>query len=254
MTPTLPPKKEVALALIERSDLFVHLDPRIDGVVVPTWFRKQPELVLRVGLNMAVPIPDLRFDDDSITCTLSFNRQPFYCVLPWVAVFGLRGEDGMGLIWPEDVPREVRDGGSAKPKEARKLSVVKDTDKGAEPDAPSDETRARASASNKAAAKTSDRPPESVRGQTSARPEKSRRAADEGSGADVQRQSARKEPAAKPRIAEAAPPPAPESAPAQPPSGKTRSDDDVAPDSPPPAHRGKAKPKRELPPYLRVIK
>ena len=85
MSPTqpLPPKKEVGLALLERSSVYVHLDPRQDAVVVPAWFKKQPQLVLQVGMNMPVPIPDLRLDDDGMSCTLSFNRAPFFCVVPW---------------------------------------------------------------------------------------------------------------------------------------------------------------------------
>ena len=58
-TQPLPPKKEVALALLERSSVYVHLDPRQPPVVVPPWFKKQPQLVLQIGLNMPVPIPDL---------------------------------------------------------------------------------------------------------------------------------------------------------------------------------------------------
>jgi stringent starvation protein B len=109
MSPTqpLPPKKEVGLALLERSSVYVHLDPRQDAVVVPAWFKKQPQLVLQVGMNMPVPIPDLRFDDDGMSCTLSFNRAPFFCVVPWAAVFAMVGEDGRGMVWPDDVPAEV---------------------------------------------------------------------------------------------------------------------------------------------------
>ena len=106
----LPPKKEVALALLERSSdrgIFVHLDPRQAGVVVPPWFKKQPQLVLQIGLNMPVPIPDLRLDDEGVSCTLSFNRSPFYCVVPWASVFAMVGEDGRGMVWPDDVPAEV---------------------------------------------------------------------------------------------------------------------------------------------------
>jgi stringent starvation protein B len=106
----LPPKKEVALALLERSNdrgIFVHLDPRHATVVVPPWFKKQPQLVLQIGLNMPVPIPDLRLDDDGMSCTLSFNRSPFYCVVPWSSVFAMVGEDGRGMVWPDDVPAEV---------------------------------------------------------------------------------------------------------------------------------------------------
>ena len=106
----LPPKKEVALALLERSNdrgIFVHLDPRQATVVVPPWFKKQPQLVLQIGLNMPVPIPDLRLDEEGLSCTLSFNRSPFFCVVPWASVFAMVGEDGRGMVWPDDVPAEV---------------------------------------------------------------------------------------------------------------------------------------------------
>lgn len=103
----LPPKRDVALKLLEESSLFIHLDPRADGVSVPPWFKKQPQLVLQVGLNMAVPIPDLEVTEKGISCTLSFSRQPHWCFMPWEAVFALVGDDGRGMVWPEDVPAEV---------------------------------------------------------------------------------------------------------------------------------------------------
>jgi stringent starvation protein B len=106
-TPILPPKKEVAEVLLEGPSVFVHLDPRRDGVIVPKWFKNQPQLVLQIGLNMAVPIPDLLVDDDGISCTLSFNRAPYKCFLPWPAVYALIGEDGRAMIWPDDVPPEL---------------------------------------------------------------------------------------------------------------------------------------------------
>lgn len=105
--PRLPPKKDVALALLQNTTLFLHLDPRHDGVRVPPWFKHKAQLVLQVGLNMAVPIPDLAVDDAGISCTLSFNRAPHYCVIPWPSVYALVGEDGRGMVWPDDVPPEV---------------------------------------------------------------------------------------------------------------------------------------------------
>jgi stringent starvation protein B len=104
----LPPKKEVALALLERSNVFVHLDPRQESVVVPEAFKKQPQLVLQVGLDMAVRIPDLRVDDQGMSCTLSFSREPFFCVVPWASVFALVGNNGQGMVWPDDMPAEVQ--------------------------------------------------------------------------------------------------------------------------------------------------
>jgi len=107
MSSPLPPKKDVALALLERSSVFVYLDPRRDGVVTPAGFKKDPKLVLQVGLNMAVPIHDLKFDDMGLSCTLSFNRTPFFCVVPWGAIFALTDDAGQGIVWPDDVPREL---------------------------------------------------------------------------------------------------------------------------------------------------
>lgn len=105
--PRLPPKKDVALALLEQSTVYVHLDPRSDSVRVPAWFKKQPQLVLQIGLRMAIPIPDLDVSDEGISCTLSFNRSPHACSIPWSAVFALVGDNGRGMVWPDDVPKEV---------------------------------------------------------------------------------------------------------------------------------------------------
>lgn len=101
----LPLKKDVALALLERSSVHVHLDPRQDGVVVPDFYKKQAQLVLQLG---PVRIPDLRLDEDGMSCTLSFKGEPFYCVVPWASVFAMIGEGGVqGMVWPDDVPAEV---------------------------------------------------------------------------------------------------------------------------------------------------
>jgi stringent starvation protein B len=106
-TGNLPAKKDVATALLEGPSVFIHLDPRKADVLVPPYFKKQPQLVLQVGLNMPVPIPDLFLDDDGISCTLSFNRSPFWCRIPWASVYALVGEDSKGMVWPGDVPSEV---------------------------------------------------------------------------------------------------------------------------------------------------
>ncbi len=95
------------LALLERSSVFIHLDPRREDVRVPAWFKKQPQLVLQVGLNMAVRIPDLDVGDDAVSCTLSFSRSPFFCYMPWTSVFALVSEEGKGMLWPNDIPPEV---------------------------------------------------------------------------------------------------------------------------------------------------
>jgi stringent starvation protein B len=105
--PRLPAKKDVALALLEQSTVFVHLDPRREEVRVPPWFKKEHQLVLQIGINMAIPIRDLEVGEDALSCTLSFNRSPHFCRIPWASVFALVGENGRGMVWPDDVPPEV---------------------------------------------------------------------------------------------------------------------------------------------------
>ncbi len=128
-----PPKQEVARALLLRGSVFVHLDPRSKGVRVPDWLRDQPQLVLQIGLDMLIPIPDLRVDDDGVYGTLSFRQRPFTCAVDWGAVFALVGEDGRGMVWPEDLPPEIAaevereafvDDGARRPK----LSVIEGED------------------------------------------------------------------------------------------------------------------------------
>ena len=106
-TPPPPPKKDVARALLLRGNLFVWLDPRRSDVRVPAQFHKQPELVLQIGLDMPIPIPDLRVDDLGVHGTLSFQRSPFEVFVPWDAVFALADDHGHGRVWLESVPAEI---------------------------------------------------------------------------------------------------------------------------------------------------
>lgn len=235
----LPPKKDVALALLEREpSVFIHLDPRRPGVSVPKWLAGQPQLVLQIGLNMAIPIPDLKVDDEGISCTLSFNRSPFWCRLPWHAIWALMSEDHRGMVWPEDIPPDLpapkqQRSSASSPKPAKRprprlAAVAPPAD---------DEPRAEASAEE------SPSPPADAR-----RPE---------GGSDAEA-GARGPGAAPARDASAparplTPVPAPALAPVR--SGNEGEDGESRTSGEPePQRRGSGKPKRELPPYLRVIK
>jgi stringent starvation protein B len=216
MSPTqpLPPKKEVGLALLERSSVYVHLDPRQDAVVVPAWFKKQPQLVLQVGMNMPVPIPDLRFDDEGMSCTLSFNRAPFFCVVPWASVFAMVGEDGRGMVRPDDVPAEVAKQAQGRATDA---SARKEVPKPGVP-AVAREAKAEAAAPGK-----------------------------------PKRRRKRPSLSAVPDAEDVAPPPL------KPPPGSPRAQASpvrpvVAPAPTPRPVAGPTRRKRELPPYLRVVK
>ena len=167
--------------------------------------------VVQIGLNMAIPIPDLHVDEDGLSCTLSFNRTPHYCVVPWSSVYALVGEDGRGMVWPNDVPPEVAtqmQKQQSAPKAGSKKSKAKLN--AVEPGADADKERPVEAAP----------PPKAIK-----REPKEPKRASEG---------------ARPRPA-AVPPPEP-------------SEPKVAPTPAPERGAPGRKPKRELPPYLRVIK
>lgn len=105
----LPDKKLVANGLLLYGSVFVHLDPRRPGVLVPARLRNQAQVVLQIGLDMPVPIPDLRVDEEGIFGTLSFKGIPFSCFVPWDGVFALVGEDAKGMVWSKEMPSEVKE-------------------------------------------------------------------------------------------------------------------------------------------------
>lgn len=201
----------MANALLERSSVFIHMDPRSEGVSVPQQFKKAPQLVLQIGLDMPIPIPDLEVDDDGIRCTLSFSRTPFYCIVPWTAVYALVGDDGRGMVWPDDVPPEVAKQAQAKGGTASKPS------RGPKREATDKEPRSK----RPRKVPEADAPERDVRTKLVAMPGEAPAATP-----------------ANPLAAGAEPaPPAPAlSQPGEPPAAAPR------------------KPKRELPPYLRVVK
>ncbi len=196
--------------------MFIHLDPRRPDVLVPKGFLGQHQLVLQVGLNMAIPIPDLTIDDAGIACTLSFSRTPFWCRIPWSAVYALVGEDGRGGVWPEDVPPEIQQqkqgsapkGAGAKRPRPKLAAVGSAKEETPEPEA-----------AREAPAQVEEAPVAPPPRALSAVPR------------EMPRETTREPAAQGPRAAEASAPSTPSSPPA---AGK--------------------KPKREIPPYLRVIK
>jgi stringent starvation protein B len=208
----------VALALLEQASVFVHLDPRTDKVFVPPWLKRQPQLVLQIGLNMAIPIPDLEVDEAGLSCTLSFNRSPHHCQIPWNAVFALVGDNGRGMVWPDDVPPEVA-------AEAEKQAKAQQ-------------------AKAKMAAVPAPAPAPAPAAEAKPARRKKRAAAAAASEAPADAKEAKKARAPRRRKAEPAPAPAPMPAVAPEPA---RSATAGAPGASP-------KRKRELPPYLRVVK
>lgn len=100
-------KREVAAHLLGKGSVFIHLDPRKPDVLCPLWLKSRPQLVLQIGLNLPIPIPDLLINAQGISGTLSFSGTLFECYCPWDAIFALSGDDRRGATWPDSMPEEV---------------------------------------------------------------------------------------------------------------------------------------------------
>ena len=239
-----PAKRDVMLALLQAAEsVYVNFDPRREGVLVPPQLKRQPRVVLQYGMNMAIPIPDLDIGEEGIGATLSFDRAPTWTFVPWGAVFAIVSQDQRGMLWETDVPREVQ---------------LEQQKKGALAEA---------------------KAPPSEKGDKSEKGEKPERV---GKGKGASGSKAPKRPAlraveggarpAKPELAAVPPPPAgpaPGPQPAPKPTLKVEEARVHAGERPPatppepPAPKGndeiveppkQEKKKRELPPYLRVVK
>jgi hypothetical protein len=102
-----PSKRDLVRELLDEGTLLLHLDPRRDGVNLPAHLRQDATVALSLGRHLAVPIPDLEVGDDAITATLSFNRTPHHCVLPWTAIYLVTTDHGKAYLWAQDAPPEA---------------------------------------------------------------------------------------------------------------------------------------------------
>lgn len=203
------------LALLQQAEsVFVNFDPRREGVLLPAHLKRQPRVVLQYGLNMRIPIPDLDVGEDGIGATLSFDRSPTWTFVPWSAVFAIVSQDQQGMLWEADLPREI-EADPRKPEPAKK---------GAAP--------ASKGGSKKAAKRPALRAVDG--GQRPSRTTKEPEPASEPPAPPA--------PVAEP-VEASAPPSVPE------PSRPSRESDEII--EPP---EREPKKKREIPPYLRVVK
>lgn len=269
----VPTKQDTFRTMLEAGpSVLVYFDARGEDVWVPARFKAMPQLILDIGYNMRPPIPDLEFGGDAITCTLSFNKQPFACRLPWRAIFMMQRKSTTdSRVWSEDVPPEVaaHRAPAPAPAPAPRPQLVA---------VPSPAASAPAPAAPRASGPQAT-PPEPVAapdpraGVVETRPEaeaptekgkaagkgkaaEKGKAAGKGKGKAAAKKKKPQAPATEPPLAE------PQAAVDLPPADEPQAAVEQrgapaasasAPSSPQTA-RGQMKPKRELPSYLRVIK
>jgi stringent starvation protein B len=61
----------------------------MDGVQLPRKYKQRtdvPTIILQIGTDMAIPIPDLIVDDVGVRASLSFVGEKHYVSFPWEAV------------------------------------------------------------------------------------------------------------------------------------------------------------------------
>lgn len=109
-------KREVTQALLLKSSVFVHFNSTVTGVVVPPRLLGKDQVIFQFGLDMPVPIPDLRVTKRGVEGTLSFRGVPFFCQVPWEAVFAVVDENARGYVWQDDMPESVEVSKPAEPK------------------------------------------------------------------------------------------------------------------------------------------
>ncbi len=100
-------KRRALELMLDQGLVMMHLDPRVEGVVVPERFKADP--VLRLNIAYGFNLPALDVSDDGVFAILSFNRVDFACTLPWPAVFALTAPERAheGTAWPESAPAEL---------------------------------------------------------------------------------------------------------------------------------------------------
>ncbi len=100
-------KRETMVQLLDRGLVMVHLDPRVDGVKVPEWFKSDPTLRLNIAYGFNLPALDI--DEEGIYAVLSFSGVDHGCNLPWESVFAITRPDAQheGRMWPESLPPEL---------------------------------------------------------------------------------------------------------------------------------------------------
>lgn len=97
-------KYETINSLLDGEYILVHLNTRTPGVQIPAYLMTSETVTLKLSrwFRGAMDIHENR-----ITADLLFNNNYFTCVIPFAAVWGVSGENGQNILWPDAIPPEV---------------------------------------------------------------------------------------------------------------------------------------------------
>ena len=119
----MPTKLEVFNVLLMQGSVFVHFDAR-HVTSIPEHLQGKEQVVFQFGLDMAVPIPDMIYNEQGVSGTLSFQGKPMWVSVPWDTTFAVVGESAKGFVWHSEMPPAIT--AQAQAKEAGKVvSILK---------------------------------------------------------------------------------------------------------------------------------
>ncbi len=104
----------------------IYLDGRQPDVKLPDGpWRKEPYVILELGLDLPVPIPDLKINDYGVFASLSFGGKSSRCFIPWGRLFSIQDKaSGQGVLWKDGLPPELSNR-KEEPAPVRHLRLVK---------------------------------------------------------------------------------------------------------------------------------
>ncbi len=85
--------------------VLIQIDARRDDVVVPQHLKDHQALLLKLSYLFQGKTDH---DENGITSYLKFSGQYHECFVPWASIWGITSADGERVVWPEDVPGEIR--------------------------------------------------------------------------------------------------------------------------------------------------
>lgn len=84
--------------------LLVHVDSRVEEVIVPQHLKNNHALTLKLSSLFQ---GKTTYDSKGITAFLKFSGDYFECFIPWKTVWGMTSAQEENTIWPDDLPREL---------------------------------------------------------------------------------------------------------------------------------------------------
>lgn len=99
--------KDMALEalLATHQSVYVHVDTRLPGVVVPEKLLGKPQVAFKLGYET---MTDFDIDTVGWSARLLVGGNSFEYRIPWSAVYFIVGDSGAGQVWEVDVPAEAQ--------------------------------------------------------------------------------------------------------------------------------------------------